>query len=154
MSSVWKTCQIFQNLKFHQMNKKINKFNFLSMEFAFLSLKPDYTDQFFLIWRNLRFGNICQVFHTGLVRLQRLSSHFVTKYSKWKFRNSFFQARHVQRPLGILHFNFQFESYWKYGTNFLKSFVRSNRFRSHNLIFSNFITSELFIWRNLFRGAG
>jgi len=28
---VWKTEKIFQNLKFHQMSKKINKFNFPSV---------------------------------------------------------------------------------------------------------------------------
>ena len=71
-----KTRQIFQDLKFHQMSKKINKLNFpsvysTSMEAKqFLPLKLNKQMEnlmiFLFIWRSLRSWNIRRVFHTSL----------------------------------------------------------------------------------------
>ena len=75
---VGRTWQIFLNLKFHQMSKNINMFVFPSVYSCSFNtrkvISPIETGKidrklnlliFLLSWRNLRFWNICQVFHTG-----------------------------------------------------------------------------------------
>ena len=64
VTQVLNTCQIFQDLKFCQMSKKINKFN-LPIKIEKIDGKNELI--FLLIWQNFRFRNICQVFHTGKI---------------------------------------------------------------------------------------